>query len=146
MKRKTLFVAVLVSALLFALTACDTAQLPTASDDVAYTTEQTEKQSDVKSSGAEASTTRVEKVSVTEDTSTDAELTTKNVVSTTNAEKKSDKEAWKTAFEADLLQKYGAVPEYYEDLGNGIYQVYVKIDGKVVPFVAVNSATGDYHG
>lgn len=37
-------------------------------------------------------------------------------------------------------------PDHYEDLGNGIYQVYVKIDGKVVPYVTVDSATGDYHG
>ena len=29
---------------------------------------------------------------------------------------------------------------------NGVYQVYVEIDGKVVPYVAVDSATGDYHG
>lgn len=26
------------------------------------------------------------------------------------------------------------------------YQVYVEIGGEIVPFVAVNSATGDYHG
>ena len=31
-------------------------------------------------------------------------------------------------------------------LGNGVYQVYVEMDGKVVPYVAVDSATGDYHG
>ena len=31
-------------------------------------------------------------------------------------------------------------------LGDGVYQVYVEIDGKVVPYVAVDSATGDYHG
>ena len=37
-------------------------------------------------------------------------------------------------------------PEYYEDLGDGVYQVYVKIDGKTVPYVCVDSATGDYHG
>ena len=37
-------------------------------------------------------------------------------------------------------------PEYYEDLGDGVYQGYVKIDGKTVPYVCVDSATGDYHG
>lgn len=31
-------------------------------------------------------------------------------------------------------------------LGDGVYQVYVEIDGEIVPFVAVDSATGDYHG
>ena len=34
----------------------------------------------------------------------------------------------------------------HEDLGNGVYQVYVEIDGKLVPYVAVDSATGNYHG
>lgn len=55
-------------------------------------------------------------------------------------------EAWKIEFEKSLLENYGVTPEYYEDLGDGVYQVYVKIDGKIVPFVAVDSATGDYHG
>ena len=55
-------------------------------------------------------------------------------------------ESWKTDFEKSLLENYNVTPEYYEDLGDGIYQVYVKIDGKVVPYVAVDSATGDYHG
>ena len=55
-------------------------------------------------------------------------------------------EPWKKALAEDLLAKYGVLPEYYEDLGDGIYQVYVEIGGELVPFVAVNSATGDYHG
>ena len=38
------------------------------------------------------------------------------------------------------------MPHHYEDIGNGVYQVYVEIGGKVVPFVAVDSATGEYHG
>ena len=53
---------------------------------------------------------------------------------------------WKTALAEDLFEKYGVLPEYYEDLGNGIYQVYVEVGGEVVPFVTVDSATGDYHG
>ena len=63
-----------------------------------------------------------------------------------NWEKATQDEPWKVTLAEDLFQKYGVVPEYYEDLGNGIYQVYVEIGGKLVPFVAVNSATGDYHG
>ena len=55
-------------------------------------------------------------------------------------------EDWKRDFEESLLENYGVVPERYEDLGDGIYQVYVEIDGKSVPYVAVDSATGDYHG
>ena len=55
-------------------------------------------------------------------------------------------DAWKVEFEKSLLENYGVTPDHYEDLGNGVYQVYVEIDGKVVPYVAVDSATGDYHG
>ena len=55
-------------------------------------------------------------------------------------------DAWKAAFEKSLLENYGVKPDHYEYLGNGVYQVYVEIDGKVVPYVAVDSATGEYHG
>ena len=58
----------------------------------------------------------------------------------------STEEAWKIEFEKSLLENYGVTPEYYEDLGDGVYQVYVKIDGNIVPYVTVDSATGDYHG
>jgi len=55
-------------------------------------------------------------------------------------------EAWKAEFEASLLEQYGVVPERYEDMGEGWYQVYVIIEGRSVPYVAVDSATGYYHG
>ena len=58
----------------------------------------------------------------------------------------SSDESWKVDFEKSLWENYNVTPEYYEDLGDGVYQVYVKIDGKTVPYVAVDSATGDYHG
>ena len=58
----------------------------------------------------------------------------------------SSDESWKTDFEKSLWENYNVTPEYYEDLGDGIYQVYVKMDGKTVPYVCVDSATGDYHG
>lgn len=58
----------------------------------------------------------------------------------------SEEEGWKADFEKSLLENYGVTPESYEDLGDGVYQVYVKIDGKLVPYVAVDSKTGDYHG
>ena len=58
----------------------------------------------------------------------------------------SSDESWKAAFEKSLWENYNVTPEYYEDLGDGIYQVYVKIDGKTVSYVCVDSATGDYHG
>lgn len=62
------------------------------------------------------------------------------------AGKDAGSDGWKAKFERSLLEDYGVTPDHYEDLGNGIYQVYVKIDGKVVPYVTVDSATGDYHG
>ena len=55
-------------------------------------------------------------------------------------------EPWQTALADDLFEKYGVLPEYYEDLGDGIYQIYVEVGGEIVPFVTVDSATGDYHG
>ncbi len=58
----------------------------------------------------------------------------------------SSDESWKVDFEKSLWENYNVTPEYYEDLGDGVYQVYVKIDGRAVPYVAVDSATGDYHG
>ncbi|MDD6815548.1 MAG: erythromycin esterase family protein, partial [Firmicutes bacterium] len=58
----------------------------------------------------------------------------------------SEEEPWKAALAEDLLEKYGVLPEYYVDLGEGIYQVYVEVGGEVVPFITVDSATGDYHG
>ena len=58
----------------------------------------------------------------------------------------SSAESWKADFEKSLWENYNVTPEYYEDLGDGVYQVYVKIDGKTVPYVCVDSATGDYHG
>lgn len=64
----------------------------------------------------------------------------------TNWEKATEDEPWKAALAEDLFAKYGVLPEYYEDLGDGIYQVYVEVGGKIVPFVTVNSATGDYRG
>ena len=58
----------------------------------------------------------------------------------------SSAESRKVDFEKSLWENYNVTPEYYEDLGDGVYQVYVKIDGKTVPYVCVDSATGDYHG
>ena len=63
-----------------------------------------------------------------------------------DADASANDEAWKKEFEKSLLENYGVTPDHYEDLGDGVYQVYVEIDGKVVPYVAVDSATGDYHG
>ena len=66
--------------------------------------------------------------------------------STADADNSVNDEVWKKEFEKSLLENYGVTPDHYEDFGDGVYQVYVEIDGKVVPYVAVDSATGDYHG
>ena len=55
-------------------------------------------------------------------------------------------DSWKEAFEKTLYEEYGVVPDHYEYIGNDVYQVYVKIDGTIVPYVAVNWKTGDFHG
>ena len=55
-------------------------------------------------------------------------------------------DSWKVEFEKNLLDSYGVKPDHYEELENGVYQVYVEIDGKIVPYVVVDSVTGDYHG
>lgn len=65
---------------------------------------------------------------------------------TAEADTSANDEAWKKEFEKSLLENYGVTPDHYEDLGDGVYQVYVEIDSKVIPYVTVDSATGDYHG
>lgn len=120
MKQKFLITVILAFALMSVLSGCKKAEVQTATDGTNYSSGQTNKNnnSDVQS----------------KDNSSKEEETDEQ------------KEPWKVAFEKSLLENYQAVPEYYEDLGDGIYQVYVKIDGKVVPYVTVNSKTGDYHG
>ena len=55
-------------------------------------------------------------------------------------------DAWKAEFEADLKEKYGVEVDHYEFIGGTSYQAYVKINGQIVPYVCVDSATGNYHG
>lgn len=57
-----------------------------------------------------------------------------------------DDEAWKAKFEADLRERYGVEVDHYEYVGGTSYQAYVEIDGKMVPYVCVDAATGRYHG
>ena len=52
---------------------------------------------------------------------------------------------WKATFEAVLMKERGVKPDHYEELGSGIYQVYVEKDGKVIPYAIVDSTTGEYH-
>ena len=75
--------------------------------------------------------------------------TNEDITGDTNAQVNgdiSDEDSWKAEFEKSLWDNYGVKPNHYEELEEGIYQVYVEIDGRIVPYVVVNSATGDYHG
>lgn len=55
-------------------------------------------------------------------------------------------DAWKAEFEADLKENYGVEVDHYEFVGGTSYQAYVKINDEIVPYVCVDSATGNYHG
>ena len=132
---KLFAVAILAAILILAFTGCRKSQ-PDAAPTQEATTQQTTQpettqpettQPETTQAPTEESTQAVEETEVTETTG-------------------ETKEAWKVEFEKSLLENYGVTPDHYEDLGNGVYQVYVEIDGKVVPYVAVDSATGDYHG
>ena len=128
------FAAVILAAiLLFTLAACGKTQPPAASGKLDSAAGQTEQQNDVETSANEDSSPHGDEVS--EDESVPA-----------GSGEASEEEPWQAALAKDLFEKYGVLPEYYEDLGDGIYQVYVEVGGEAVPFVTVDSATGDYHG
>lgn len=55
-------------------------------------------------------------------------------------------DAWKAEFEADLRKNYGVEVDHYEFTGGTSYQAYVRINGEIVPYVCIDSATGNYHG
>lgn len=119
--------AILVAVLLLGFAGCGKGRVNDAPTQAIPTTQQTTQPETTQAPTMEETTPAVETVPTVETTA-------------------STEEGWKIEFEKSLLENYGVTPEYYEDLGDGIYQVYVKIDGKIVSFVAVDSTTGDYHG
>ena len=140
------FAAVILAAiLLFTLAACGKTQPPAASGKLDSAAGQTEQQNDVETSANEYPAASGDAVSDSKPVSTDAENAPEED-SEDGSEEDSEEAPWQTALAEDLLDKYGVLPEYYEDLGDGIYQVYVEVGGEAVPFVTVDSATGDYHG
>ena len=128
MKLKTIITTMLAVALIFSLSACSKNQSVEDPDKTDTDTQKTEQNID-----------DGEKVD-------DTAATDKSDADNNGADNTENEDSWKEAFEKSLLENYDVVPESYEDLGNGIYQVYVKIDGKTVPYVTVDSATGEYHG
>ena len=126
MQRKLFTLILIMAVLMLALAGCGRTQLPEASGKPESADRQTEQ------SAPNAET------SVSENAPADQEESPE--------EESPEEEPWKTALAEDLFEQYGVLPEYYEDLGDGIYQVYVEVGGEIVPFVTVDSATGDYHG
>lgn len=126
MKQRNVALAALAALLLFTLAACGRRAPAPAPASAA-------------SAGEGAAAAPAEEPSVPDSSGSETEPAEKDASSAAD-------EAWKQAFEESLWENYGVVPDHYEDLGDGVYQVYVEIDGKVVPYVAVDSATGDYHG
>ena len=146
MKSKAFAAALLAAALLFALTACGKTQTPAAPNESGSAARQTEQQNDAETSANEASPTQGDEASGDESVLTGGVEAPEEESVPAGSEEAPEEEPWKTALAEDLFEKYGVLPEYYEDLGDGIYQVYVEVGGEVVPFVTVDSATGDYHG
>lgn len=126
MKQRNIALAALAALLLFTLAACGRRAPAPAPASAA-------------SAGEGAAAAPAEEPSVPDSSGSETEPAEKDASSAAD-------EARKQAFEESLWENYGVVPDHYEDLGDGVYQVYVEIDGKVVPYVAVDSATGDYHG
>lgn len=81
-----------------------------------------------------------------EPTTEQAKTTESQTTETQLQEGEPSDNSWKKDFEKTLYEEYGVVPDHYEYIGNDVYQVYVEIDGKIVPYVAVNWKTGDFHG
>ena len=71
---------------------------------------------------------------------TDTEAT----AATTCAVEITEEELWKVALAEDLFNKYGVLPEYYENLGDGRYAVYVEVGGEVMRFGTVDAQTQDF--
>lgn len=131
MKHKTLVAALLAVMMLLSLTACGKLPFLGKSDQDTPITENTDKSVDTippadTSISSGGDTAEDKDTPTNEDTSVD--------------------DSWKVDFEKSLLDNYGVKPDHYEELENGVYQVYVEIDSKIVPYVVVDSATGDYHG
>ncbi len=131
MKYKTLAAALLAVMMLLSLTACGKLPFLGKSGQDTSITENTDGTVDT-TPAADTS------ISSDEDNSEDKDAPT-------NGDTSAD-DSWKVEFEKSLLDNYGVKPDHYEELENGVYQVYVEIDGKIVPYVVVDPATGDYHG
>lgn len=131
MRGKAIIAAAIAAMMLLSLTACRTLPFLGRNGQDTSITENT-------NGTVDATPSADTDISPDEDTSEDKDAPT-------NEDTAAD-DSWKAEFEKSLLDNYGVKPDHYEELENGVYQVYVEIDGRIVPYVAVDSATGDYHG
>lgn len=131
MKNKYFSAAMLMAALMLALTACGKPV-----SDPAQTTPETQAETTPAASGDSDFTTPAQTTFTTPAQSNPA----------TSGEETVQEAPWQKALAESLMENYGVLPKNYEDLGDGYYLVYVEIGGQTVPFVTVNSATGEYHG
>ena len=74
----------------------------------------------------------------------EAVKTSANDNSSNNVNEVPEGAGWKADLEKSLFENYGVVPKYYEDLGDGSYQVYAEVGGEILPFAILNAATGEY--
>ena len=146
MQRKLFTLILIMAVLMLALAGCGRTQLPEASGKP----ESADRQTEQSAPNAETSVSEnapADKEDPPEEESPEEESPEEESPEEESPEEESpEEEPWKTALAEDLFEQYGVLPEYYEDLGDGIYQVYVEVGGEIVPFVTVDSATGDYHG
>ena len=63
----------------------------------------------------------------------------------THATVPAEEAPWHEQLADELLETYGVLPEYYEELGDGTCRVYVEVGGEILPFAILNAATGEYH-
>lgn len=131
MKTRFFAAAMLMAALMLALTACGKP-----GTDPIQTTPETHTQTTPATSGGNDFTTPAQSTFTAPAQSSPAASGGETV----------QEAPWQKALAENLMENYGVLPVYYEDLGDGYYLVYVEIGGKTVPFVTVNSATGEYHG
>ena len=131
MKIKFFSAAMLMAALMLALTACGKP-----GTEPTQTTPESQTQTTPATTGGSDFTTPAQTTYTTPAQSNPA----------TSGEETVQEAPWQKALAESLMENYGVMPVHYEDLGDGYYLVYVEVGGQTVPFVTVNSATGEYHG
>lgn len=143
MKIKAIISVSLAAVMLMALAACKD---NTNADKGNYSGRASSAVSESSSASVNSPSNDTSTVQPAHDNSSEAASSSKPADASNDSKDSSVKEDWKVEFEKSLMEQYGLKPHHYVDLGNGIYEVYVEREGKIISFVTVDSATGDYHG